>query len=182
VPSHGAGTILLEELSLARKRGARIYAELLAVQANSNANHLPAPSADSQTRLMRDLLTTAGVEPEQIDYVNCHATGTPLGDLEEIRAIKQAFGKHAYRLKLNAPKSMLGHVCWSAPIVELIGGILQMNNNRLHPSINIDHLDPEIDLDVCANKPQACGVTYMLKNSFGFGGLNCCSLLKKYEE
>ncbi len=181
VPSHGAGTLVLEELSSARRRGARIYAEVLAVKANTNANHLPAPSAESQARLIRDLLDATGIRPEQIDYINCHATGTPLGDLEEIRAIKSAFGRHAYRLKLNAPKSMLGHVCWSAPIVETIGAILQMNHGRLHPSINVDELDPEIDLDVCANRAQDHEVRYLLKNSFGFGGLNCCSLLAKYE-
>ena len=102
--------------------------------------------------------------------------------MEEIRAIKNVFGDHAYKMKLNAPKSMLGHVCWSAPIVEAIGGILQMNNNKLHPSINIDELDPEIDLDVCANKAQDFEINYMLKNSFGFGGINCCSLFKKFED
>lgn len=182
VPSHGAGTLVLEELSAARARGARIHAEVLAVKANANANHLPAPSAESQARLIQDVLFAAGVRPEQIDYVNCHATGTPLGDLEEIRAIKAAFGPHARRLKLNAPKSMLGHVCWSAPIVETIGAILQMHRGRLHPTINVDELDPEIDLDVCANQAQDCDVRYLLKNSFGFGGLNCCALLGKVED
>jgi 3-oxoacyl-(acyl-carrier-protein) synthase len=182
VPSHGAGTLVLEELSCAKERGARIYAEVLGVKANANANHLPAPSAESQVWLIRELLAATGVAPTQIDYVNCHATGTPLGDVEEIRAIKEAFGAHAYRLKLNAPKSMLGHVCWSAPIVETVGAILQMNHSMLHPTINIDELAPEVDLDVCANEAKPWAINYLLKNSFGFGGLNCCSLLKKYEE
>ena len=182
VPSHGAGTLVLEELSSAKERGARIYAEVLGVKANANANHLPAPSAESQVWLIRELLAATGVAPTQIDYINCHATGTPLGDVEEIRAIKEAFGAHAYHLKLNAPKSMLGHVCWSAPIVETVGAILQMNHGMLHPSINIDELAPEVDLDVCASGAKACTINYMVKNSFGFGGLNCCSLLKKYEE
>lgn len=182
VPAHGAATLVLEELSSAKERGARIYAEVLGVKANANANHLPAPSADSMIWLIGELLTSTGVAPSQIDYINCHATGTPLGDVEEIRAIKEAFGAHAYRLKLNAPKSMLGHVCWSAAIVETIGAVLQMNHSMLHPTINIDELDPEVDLDVCANEAKPCTINYMLKNSFGFGGLNCCSLLKKYEE
>ncbi len=182
IPSHGAGTIILEELETAKKRNAPIYAELLGVQANANADHLPAPSSDSQIRLIRDLLKNTGIKPEQIDYVNCHATGTPLGDLEEIKAIKTVLGKHVYKTKLNAPKSMLGHVCWSAPVVETIAGILQMKHNKLHPSINIDQLDPEIDLDVCANHAKEHKINYMLKNSFGFGGINCCSLIKKYEE
>ncbi len=182
VPSHGAGTIILEDLETAKKRNAHIYAELLGVKANSNACHLPAPSADSQAELIKELLKYTGVQPEQIDYVNCHATATPVGDIEEIKAIKKVFGEHAYKMKLNAPKSMLGHVCWSAPIVETIGGILQMNNNKLHPSINIDEIDPEIDLDVCANQAKEFEINYMLKNSFGFGGINCSSLIKKYEE
>ena len=182
VPSHGAGTIILEDWETARKRGAHIYAELLGIKANANANHLPAPSAQSQAYLMRELLKAANLKPEVIDYINCHATGTPLGDLQEINAIKQVFGAQNKNLKLNAPKSMLGHVCWSAPIVETIGGILQMNNNMLHPTINISELDPEIDLDVCANQAQAHNINYMLKNSFGFGGLNCCSLIKRYGE
>ncbi len=182
VPSHGSGAIVLEDLATARERGARVYAEVLGVKANANANHLPAPSAESQTRLMRDLLQAAGVKPEEVNYVNCHATGTPLGDLEEMKALQQVFGDKPAQLKINAPKSMLGHVCWSAPIVELIGGVLQMNHNTLHPTINIDELDPAISLDVCANQAQSHPVRYMLKNSFGFGGLNCCSLIKRFEE
>lgn len=180
--SHGVGTLILEDLETARRRNARIYAEVLGVKANSNANHLPQPSAEMQYRLITDLLKFTGVKPEEVDYVNCHATGTPLGDEEEIKAIKMAFGDHAYKLKLNAPKSMLGHVCWSAPIVETIGGILQMQKGMLHPTINVDELDDEIDLDICANKAVPLKINIMLKNSFGFGGLNCCSLIKAYEE
>jgi 3-oxoacyl-(acyl-carrier-protein) synthase len=182
VPSHGAGTLVLEEYAFAKRRGAKIYAEVLGVAANANANHLPVPSAEAQAHLMTRLMKMTGVNPEDVDYVNCHATSTPLGDLAEIRAIKQAFGRHAYRMKLNAPKSMLGHVCWSAPIVESIGGILQMKNGTLHPSINIDELDDEIDLDVCREGPVEHRIQIMLKNSFGFGGLNCCSLIKNCEE
>ena len=106
----------------------------------------------------------------------------PHNYLEEIKAIKDVFGQHAYNLKLNAPKSMLGHTCWAAPIVETIGGILQMTHGTLHPSINIEQLDPEVDLDVCANEAQDHQIRMMLKNSFGFVGINCCSLIKKYEE
>ena len=131
---------------------------------------------------MKTLLRITKVKSEDVDYINCHATATPLGDVKEINAIKIAFGKHAYKLKLNAPKSMLGHVCWSAPIVETIGGILQMQHGKLHPSINIDNLDPEFDLDVCRDGPVDYQVNIMLKNSFGFGGLNCCSLIKRFED
>jgi 3-oxoacyl-(acyl-carrier-protein) synthase len=182
VPSHGAGTIILEDLEFAKRHGARIYAEVLGVAANSNANHLPVPLDDVQAHLMTTLLRKTGVDPEEVDYVNCHATGTLLGDANEIKAIKKAFGKQAYRLKLNAPKSMLGHVCWSAPIVESIGGLLQMQHGKLHPSINIDELDPEIDLDVCKDGPVHHRISMMLKNSFGFGGLNSAALFKRFEE
>lgn len=180
LPSHGAGTLILEELEYARRRGARIYAEVLGVAANSNANHLPAPSQEDQGFLIKKLLQATGTPPEAVDYVNCHATATPLGDVKEINAVKTAFGSHAYHMKLNAPKSMLGHVCWSAPIVETIGGILQLQHGRLHPSINIDELDPRVDLDVCREGPVDHQIEIMLKNSFGFGGINCCSLIKRF--
>ena len=181
VYSHGAGTLLLEELQQALRRGAPIYGEVLGVRANANASHLPAPAAEIQSRLIHELLRSTGTEPADVDYVSCHATGTPAGDLEEIRAIKRVFGDHAARLKLNAAKSMLGHTCWAAPIVETIGALLQMKHGRLHPTINIDRLDPEIDLEVCAGGPVEHQIRCMLKNSFGFGGINACSLIRRYE-
>jgi 3-oxoacyl-(acyl-carrier-protein) synthase len=182
VPSHGSGTFILEELEFAKSHGANIYAEVLGVAANANADHLPAPSEEAQAYLMKSLLERTGIPLEEVDYVNCHATATRIGDIREVKAIKEAFGQHAYKLKLNAPKSMLGHVCWAAPIVESIGGILQMKHGKLHPSINIDNLDPEIDLDVCMEGPVEHQINIMLKNSFGFGGLNCCSLIKRFED
>jgi 3-oxoacyl-(acyl-carrier-protein) synthase len=182
VYSHGAGTLMLEELGHALRRGARIHAEVLGVKANANANHLPAPAAGVQARLIRELLASTGTDPSEVDFASCHATGTPGGDLEEIRAIKEAFGPHAYKMKLNAAKSMLGHTCWASPIVETIAGLLQMKHGRLHPTINIDRLDPEVDLDVCAGGPVDHTIHCMLKNSFGFGGINACSLIRRYEE
>ncbi len=182
VYSHGTGTLVLEELEEARRRGARIYAEVLGVRANANANHLPQPAAETQGRLIGELLQATGVRPEEVDYVNCHATGTPVGDVEEIEAVKQAFGAQAARLKLNAPKSMLGHTCWAAPVVETIGGIMQMHGGRLHPTINIDRPDPQVDLDICAGGAVDHDVRLMVKNSFGFGGLNACSLIRRWEE
>ena len=180
--SHGAATLVLEELESAKARGAKIYGEILGVKASSNACHLPLPGAEEQVRVIKTVLEDTGVKPEEIEYVNCHATGTPSGDIQEILAIKKAFGDHAYKLKLNAPKSMLGHTCWASPLVETIGGLLQMKHKRLHPTINIGTQDPEIDLDICANKAVDFDFKYMLKNSFGFGGVNCCTLIKKYEE
>jgi 3-oxoacyl-(acyl-carrier-protein) synthase len=181
VYSHGAGTLMLEELGHAVARGARIHAEVLGVRANANASHLPAPAAAVQARLIRELLASTGTDPTEVDFASCHATGTPGGDLEEIRAIKEAFGAHAYSMKLNAAKSMLGHTCWASPIVETIAGLLQMRHGRLHPTINIDRLDPEVDLDVCAKGPVNHQIRCMLKNSFGFGGINSCSLIRRYE-
>ncbi|RKX79844.1 MAG: beta-ketoacyl-[acyl-carrier-protein] synthase family protein [Spirochaetes bacterium] len=181
VYSHGTGTLILEELDSALKRNARIYGEVLGVSANSNACHLPQPGAAKQAKVMRELFRVTGLKPEDVDYVNCHATGTKVGDIQEIRAIKETFGDHAYKIKLNAPKSMLGHTCWASPIVETIGGLLQMKYGKLHPTTNIDNLDPEVDLDICPNRVTEHGINLMLKNSFGFGGINCCSLIRRYE-
>lgn len=183
VPSHGSGMLILEDLENAKKRGAKIYAEVLAVESNNDGNHLSNPSIEGQTKLIKRVLDKAGIKPEQIDYVNAHATSTPMGDKVEIQSIKSAFGEHAKKLKINATKSMIGHTGWTAHTVELIAAIMQMQNSCLHPSINIDDLDPEIDLDVCANKKiDNYEINYFLKNSFGFGGLNCCSVVKKWEE
>ncbi len=182
VPAHGGGTLVLEDLDAAVRRGARIYAEVLGVDANSDANHLPQPSEYGQSRLMASVLRQCNLAPEDIDYVNAHATSTPLGDITEIRSIKRVFGDHAQRLKLNATKSMLGHTCWAAPVVETVAAILQMNAGLLHPSINVDQLDPEIDLDVCAGERAIdFPVRTLMKNSFGFGGINSVSVLRRYE-
>jgi len=179
VPAHGGGAMVLEEWEAAKRRGATIHAELVGVEANSDANHLPQPSEEGQTHLMRKLLDRVDLAPEQIDFVSAHATSTPLGDLTEIRSLKRVFGEHAYRMKINAPKSMLGHTCWAAPIVESIAAIAQMNGGTLHQSINIEELDPEVDLDICREGPVQHPVRYLLKNSFGFGGINCCAILAR---
>jgi 3-oxoacyl-(acyl-carrier-protein) synthase len=182
VPSHGAACLVLEELGHALARGARIYAEVLGCTSTSDGSHLPAPSTEGQTRTVERLLRRCGIKPEQVDYVSAHATSTPLGDLSEIKALKAVFGKHAYKLKINAPKSMLGHTCWSAPAVETVAALMQIKHGKLHPSINIETLDPAIDLDVCANVAVEHEIDIMLKNSFGFGGLNCCSLFRRFDK
>ncbi|MBL9002675.1 MAG: beta-ketoacyl-[acyl-carrier-protein] synthase family protein [Myxococcales bacterium] len=181
VPAHGGGTMVIEPLDLALKRGAKIYAEIVGIEANSDGNHLPQPSEEGQSRLMSKLLKMTGVAPEEIDYINAHATSTPLGDITELRSIKRVFGAHAYKLKVNATKSMLGHTCWSAPVVESIAAILQMNGGKLHPSINIQDLDPEVDIDVCRDRIVEHPVRYIMKNSFGFGGINCVAIFKRWE-
>ncbi len=181
VPAHGGAVLVVESLESAMRRGARIHAEVLGSEANADANHLPQPSAEGQTRVMTRLLKRTGVAPEDIDYVSAHATSTPLGDLTELRSIKAVFGKHATKLKINATKSMLGHTCWAAATVESVAAILQMNCGKLHPSINVDNLDPEIDLDVCLARPVEKDVRIFMKNSFGFGGINAVSLFKRWE-
>ncbi len=138
VPAHGAAALIVENLDHALARGAHIYAEVLGVESSTDGSHLPQPSRSGQGQLIAGLLKKCEVKPEQVDYINAHATSTPLGDLTELNAIKDVFGDHAYKLKINAPKSMLGHNCWSAATVETIAAILQMNAGVLHPSINID--------------------------------------------
>jgi 3-oxoacyl-(acyl-carrier-protein) synthase len=181
VPSHGTAVLILEDLALARARGATVYGELLAAVATSDGNHLPNPSPEGQARTIIRTLDRAGVDPTEVDFVSAHATSTPLGDLSELQAIRSAFGAHADRLKINAPKSMLGHTCWSAPAVETVAALGQMRRGRLHRSINIDRLDPAVDLDVCADGPVDHAVEVMLKNSFGFGGTNCCALWRRVD-
>ncbi len=181
VPSHGTAVLVMEEYEVARARGATMHGEVLAVVATADGNHLPNPSTDGQTRTIQRTLQRAGLAPEDVDFVSAHATSTPLGDVSELQAIRAAFGSHAEKLKINAPKSMLGHTCWSAPAVETVAALGQMRRRRLHGSINIDTLDPGVDLDVCAEGPVDCEVEVMLKNAFGFGGTNCCALWRRVE-
>lgn len=184
VPSHGTGILIIEELEHALKRGAKIYAEILSVESNCDGNHLSNPSVNGQTKVIKRALEKAGVEPDQIDYINAHATSTPLGDKIELISVKTVFGEHAKKVKVNATKSMIGHTGWTSNTVELIGAIMQMKNSTLHPSINIENLDPEIaelGIDICANKKvENYNIDYILKNSFGFGGINCSSVIKKW--
>ncbi len=176
VPAHGGGVLVLEDLDAARRRGARIHAELLAAETGADGSHLPQPSQEGQVRVMRRALEQARLRPEQIDFVSAHATSTPLGDEVEVRSIKEVFGPHAARLKVNAPKSLLGHTCCAAAVVETVAAILQMNDGVLHPSANIDELDPDNDLDVCRGGAVAHPVRCFMKNSFGFGGINAVSV------
>jgi 3-oxoacyl-(acyl-carrier-protein) synthase len=181
VPAHGGAALVLEDMESALARGARIHAEVLGVEAGADGNHLPQPSEEGQSRVMKRLLERCGVEPSRVDYLNAHATSTPVGDLTELRSIKRVFGDHAKKLKINATKSMLGHTCWAAPVVETVAAVLQMNAGKLHPSINVDEIDPAVDLDVCAEGPVAHDVKILMKNSFGFGGINCVSLIARHD-
>lgn len=180
VISHGGGGLVVEELEHALRRGARIYAEILGVEVNSSASRMPTPVEEHEARVMERLLCQTGVDRSEIDFISAHATSTPLGDLAEIRAIKQVFGSHAKTLKINAPKSILGHTIWSSAIVQTVASVLQMRAGRLHPSINIDRLDPQIDLDVCANQAVEHQIRCVMNNAFGFSGINSASLMRPY--
>lgn len=182
VPAHGGAVLILEDLEIAESRGARIYAEILGVGSSADGNHLPQPSEEGQSHLMQKLLLECNLCPEQIDYISAHATSTQLGDLVEIRSIKKVFGSNINKLKINAPKSILGHTCWSAATVETVAAILQMQACLLHPSVNIDNLDPEVDLDICRGQAVKHDVNIFMKNSFGFGGLNSISIIKRYDK
>lgn len=178
VPAHGGAALYLESLASARARGVRIYAEVLGVVSGSDANHFANPNEEKQAALIARLLHECGVAPEEVDYVNAHATSTPLGDLAEARALRRAFGSHAARLRVNATKSMLGHTCWASALVETVAVALQMQAGCLHPTINVETLDPAIELDVCPNIAVAHAPRIALKSAFGFGGINCISLLQ----
>jgi 3-oxoacyl-(acyl-carrier-protein) synthase len=183
--SHGSATLVVESLSSAKARGARIWAEVLGVKASANGNHLPMPGAQHMAWVMREVIKQAGLKPEDVDYANCHATGTPAGDIQELMAMADVFGDHIRTLKINAPISMLGHTCWASPLVETIGGVMQMTHGILHPTINIETLAEDVaalGVNVIPNKAITFKARTMLKNSFGFGGLNCCSLIRLWEE
>jgi 3-oxoacyl-(acyl-carrier-protein) synthase len=174
VPSEAAGAIVLETLGGARARGARIHAELLGGGSSSDASRLTKPNLNGQIRAMRSALQQSRVLPEQVDYVNAHATSTPLGDAVEVAAIRTVLGDHAYRVPVNSTKSMIGHCLASAAVVECVATILQMENDVVHPTINQDEKDQDLDLDFVPNKAREHHIAIAISNSFGFGGLNSC--------
>ena len=172
VPSEGAGVLVLETLACARDRGARIHGEILGASAASDASRLTRPDRDGQVRTMREAMEDAGIGPDDVDYVNAHATSTPLGDAVEVSAIKIALGERARRIPVNATKSLIGHCLSAAGVVELIATLLQMHHGTLHPTINLDHPDPELDLDFVVEGARAASIDVAISNAFGFGGLN----------
>ena len=182
VPSHGGGAILIESRESACQRHATTFAEIVGVDLSSSAHSLATPSVESYVQGMERLLERARVRQEEVDFISAHATSTPQGDLAEIQAIKAYFKDHAKNLKINAAKSLIGHTTSASAIVELVLGILQMNRGQIHRSINIDKLDPAIDLDVNAQENSKLDIRYFLKNAFGFGGLNSFILVKNTRE
>lgn len=182
VMGEGAGAILLEELEVALKRNAKIYAEVIGVGLSADAHHITAPHPDGLGAIlsMEMALKTAGISPDMIDYINMHGTSTPLGDIAETKSIKKVFGDHAYKINLSATKSMTGHLLGAAGAVEAIATILAIVNDKIPPTINFVNPDPECDLNYTFNKPQDRVVNYALSNAFGFGGHNTTVIFKKF--
>src|SRR5687767_12920341 len=181
VMAEGAGVVILEEYERAKKRGARIYAELVGYGMSADAYHLTAPTEDGggAALAMEHALRDAGVSPGQVDYINAHGTSTPLGDVAETRAVKKTFGPHAAKVAISSTKSQLGHLLGASGGVEAVATCMAIHRNLIPPTINLEDPDPECDLDYVPNKARDLRVTYALSNSFGFGGHNACLLLKK---
>lgn len=183
VAGEGAGILILESYEHAVARGARIYAEVVGYGATSDATHITAPDEEGRgaAEAMRLALLSAGLRPDEVDYINAHGTSTPLNDKTETRAIRTIFGEHADRLVVNSSKSMIGHLMGAAGAVEAIATIKALETGIVHPTINYEHPDPECDLDYVPNQARRTNPRVALSNSFGFGGHNACVAFCKYE-
>lgn len=179
VIGEGAGVMVLEEYESAKKRGARIYAELIGYGMSADAYHMTAPNMDGPRRSMRNAMQNAGVNPDQVQFVNAHGTSTPLGDTNETNAIKAAFGDHAKKLVVNSTKSMTGHLLGGAGGLESVFTVLSVHHQISPPTINIFNQDPGCDLDYCANSARDMKIDVALKNNFGFGGTNGSLVFKR---
>jgi 3-oxoacyl-[acyl-carrier-protein] synthase II len=185
VAGEGSGVLVLESLTRAKKRGAKIYAELTGYGASSDAHHLtqPAPNGEGAQRSMRMALKDAGISPDQVDYVNAHGTSTGPGDVEESRAIEAVFGDHATSKKLwiSSTKSMTGHLLGAAGALETAICALAIAEGRVPPTINLDNPDPQCGLDYVAHTARERRLNHVVTNSFGFGGTNCSLVLSRYD-
>ena len=188
VMAEGAGCLILEELEHAKARGAKIYAELVGAGLSADAHHLTAshPEGLGAKLVMKNALEDAGMTPEDIDYINVHGTSTPVGDISEVKAIKEVFGEHAYKLNISSTKSMTGHLLGAAGVVEALACVLAVQNDIVPPTINHEEGDNDenidYDLNFTFNKAQKREIRAALSNTFGFGGHNACVILKKYAE
>lgn len=181
VMGEGAGVVVLEELEHAKARGAQILAEVVGYGATSDAYHITSPAEDGMgaAMAMKNAVRDAGVSPADVEYINAHGTSTHHNDLFETRAIKQAFGEHAYNMKINSTKSMIGHLLGAAGAVEVIACILQMNNSYIHATVGLQESEEELDLNYMKGQGMEAEFQYALTNSLGFGGHNASLLLKK---
>jgi 3-oxoacyl-[acyl-carrier-protein] synthase II len=174
VMGEGSGIVVLEELEHAKKRGAKIYAEIIGYGMSGDAYHITAPAEDGNGgfRSMRAAIKRAGISLDEVDYVNAHGTSTPLGDEIELGAVKRLFGEHAYRLSMSSTKSAIGHLLGAAGSVEAIYSILAINNGLVPPTLNLDNPSDSCDIDLVPHKAKERKVNVALSNSFGFGGTN----------
>ena len=179
VLGEGAGVLVLEEYEHAKRRGAKMYAELAGFGMGADAYHMTAPSVDGPKRAMKAALRNAGINANDVQYLNAHGTSTPLGDLNETNAIKLAFGDHAGRLVVNSTKSMTGHLLGGAGGIESVFTALALHHQVSPPTINILNQDPECDLDYCANTARDMKIEWAVKNNFGFGGTNGTLVLRR---
>jgi 3-oxoacyl-[acyl-carrier-protein] synthase II len=184
IMGEGSAMLVLEDLEFARARGATILAELAGYGCTSDAHHVtePAPAGEGLARAMRRALKKAGLQPEQVDYINAHGTSTPPNDGNETRAIKTVFGEHAYKLAVSSTKSMTGHTLGAAGAVEAVISIQSILNGIIPPTINLHHPDPECDLDYVPNEARHATVNVAMSNVLGFGGHNTSLIFKRYEE
>jgi len=184
VMGEGAASLILEELEHARARGAKIYAEVLGYSLNNDAFHMtaPLPSGESCIRAMRDALADAHVAPEQIDYVNAHASSTQLNDGAETAAIKQVFGEHAHRIPVSGTKGYYAHPLGATGAIEAALCALALDRQWVPPTINYRNPDPACDLDIVPNQGRAAELNYVMSNSFGFGGINACVVLGRIRD
>jgi 3-oxoacyl-[acyl-carrier-protein] synthase II len=177
----GSGMLILEEMERAKKRGARIYAEIVGYGMSSDASHITAPSLDGPERCMLAALRDGGVNPDEIEYINAHGTSTPLNDSNETNAIKQVFGQRAYKIPVSSTKSMTGHLLGAAGAVEAAFTVLALDRGILPPTINYEFPDPECDLDYVPNEARKADIKTALSNSFGFGGTNASLIFRKID-
>ena len=184
VMGEGAGIVVLEELEHAKKRGAKILAEVVGYGATSDAYHITSPAEDGEgaANAMANAIKEAKIQPEEVTYINAHGTSTHHNDLFETRAIKKLFGEHAYKMKINSTKSMIGHLLGAAGAVEVIACVKQMENNYVHTTAGYQVKDEECDLDYVAGSGVGMEIPYALTNSLGFGGHNASLLLKKWND
>ena len=188
VLGEGAACLVLEDYEHAKARGAKIYAEIVGVGMTSDAYHMTAPDPEGKgaERVMRLAIKDAGLEPEQIDFINTHGTSTPLGDVTEVNAIKRVFGEHVYEMNLDSTKSMTGHLIGATGAVEALACIMALKDGIIPPTINHDPEDEDEEIDYRINftfdKAQKRDIHYALSNTFGFGGHNACLVFKKWEE
>jgi len=186
VAGDGAGAIVLEELEHAKARGAKIYAELIGGGLSADAYHLTAPDPEGHGVILviNDVLNDAGINKEEVDYINVHGTSTPLGDVAELKAIQSVFGEHTYKMNISSTKSMTGHLLGAAGAIEAVASILAIKHDVVPPTINHETVDPAIDpqINLTLNKAQSRTVNVAMSNTFGFGGHNATVLFRKYQD